>query len=130
MSPQQNQTELDEQEFFKRRRLFEILIETPAWKELASILTSQRNTQMLYALSPIDASLDGYAQILRAEYSKGVAYGILQTLTTPHATINQAIEILRQKGTDENGQRNDKHDELGNELGPDTIVRDLSGDDK
>ena len=130
MSPPLNQIEQDEQEFFKRRKLFELLIETPGWKELVNILNAQRNTQLSMALAPFDPTLDGTAQAFRAEYGKGVAYGILQAITTPHATINQAIEILRQKGTTEDGKPNDRYDDLGTELGEHAIVRDLSGDDQ
>ena len=124
--------EADTQEFFKRRKLFEPMVATEAWKELEKISLAQCAGQFDIIMKPPIATSDGLAHMLRDNYHKGVVFGIKLMIATPHATILQAKEILsslnRQQKDDTNGRRIDNTDDDGQQLPDSAIVTDLSGE--
>lgn len=128
------QLESDRQQFYKRRKLFEDLLQNPAWKELEGILLAQHAMQLAELLAPPriavgETPIDGLAQTLVGEYRKGVVFGIQLTLKTPHATIETAKEILAEFNRQHEGQKSDasRTDNDGHDLPDGAIVTDLSG---
>jgi hypothetical protein len=118
--------------YLRRKRLFEELLASEAWKELEGILKAQREQQLRQLLEAgLPEGGDGVLQVLRSEYRKGVIFGLELAVQTPRATIaiaQQLIQDTRQKersSTDASGNGTTGDDD--DDLGPGVHVTDLSG---
>jgi hypothetical protein len=131
---EESETEKSNREFIRRKLLFEVMVETEAWKELTKILTAQKQSQLNNILTPPSPEMDGINRTLLSEYQKGVVFGIQLTMATPYATINTAKEIIsdinRQNVKDEKHDDRIELDNDGHELPAGATVRDLSGDNQ
>jgi hypothetical protein len=130
--PPKEQVEKENNEFFRRQKLFEPLVASEAWKELTLILSAQHAAQLQELVKPPG---DGVNVTLVDQYRKGVVFGIQLTLKTPYATIETAKEILRelanrQPKDNSDGRPTDRFDSDGYELPDGAIVRNLSGNDE
>lgn len=86
--------ENDDKEFLRRKALFEPMLASEAWKELEQILKAQAETQIAILTRAPNPDQNGLAQVMGSEYRKGAVFGIQLTLTTPHAIIKTANEII------------------------------------
>lgn len=132
-----DETEKELALLLKRKRLFEELIETPAWKELLAIGSAQIDGQISSLLEAPRDEIDGALWSLKSEYRKGVIYGIKVILGTPTATIFTARELNsdrqpRSYTSDDRTSSTSEQRQLDlldtDRVGPDTHVTDLSGE--
>lgn len=74
------------------------MMATDGWKiyvhALSAMLQSQRNAFE----APAEATLDGIAQVLRAESAKGSIMGIRLALELPQGMLTDAANLRTQKG--------------------------------
>lgn len=128
----QEQKIADEKEFYRRRALFEPMVQTEAWKEFMKISLAQTSSMTRNALAPPAPDRDGINNVLVSEFHKGVVFGIQLTMKTVYDTISAAIdikksEVNRQTKETENAQRDERFDSDGHELPDGAVVSDLGG---
>lgn len=122
----------------KRAKLFEEMLASEAWKELAAIVKAQREMHLGNVLSAATGEIDGISHVLRTEFAKGVAFGLGIAVDTPNGVISTAKHIIAARGSVDvpqqeigNGQRRSASDRNSDieraelNLGPNAIVTDL-----
>lgn len=127
-----NRYDEDERTYVKRKKLLEPLVISEGWKELELICKAQAEEQIAKLIQPSDENKDGLAQGQLTEYRKGAIFGIRLVLSTPHAIIAYANQIISATNVKESSnerepeQRTSSERVSDNEL--DARVTDLSGE--
>lgn len=122
----------------RRKKLFEELVEHPAWKELCAIGAQQIEGHLQSLIALPEHGSDGQLDVLQTYYRKGAVFGIKVILGTPSATILAAKDLnsnrqprsydnVTEPSAASSVQQPGLFDELDANLGPNTRVTDLGG---